>query len=177
MNYQIIKAEINDAEEILKIQKSAYQSEAERYNNYDIPPLKQTIVEIRNQFKTHIFLKVTLEGKIIGTVRGCKKNKTCYVGRLCVHPDMQNQGIGTALMKKIEKYFNTERFELFVGSKSDKNIHLYQKLGHNIFKTNQYESGDIEIFYMEKFSKKYANFRLKLTHFFRLILTHPISCF
>ncbi|MBI4743674.1 MAG: hypothetical protein HY776_02460 [Actinobacteria bacterium] len=57
MNYQILKAEINDAEEILKIQKLAYQIEAERYNNHDIPPLKQTVEELKNQFKDHIILK------------------------------------------------------------------------------------------------------------------------
>ncbi len=151
MNYQITKAKVNDAEEILKIQKLAYQSEAERYNNYDIPPLKQTIEELKEQFKNHIILKAVLDEKVIGTIRAYQKNETCYVGRLAIRPDMQNQGIGTSLMKEIEKYFNPERFELFVGSKSDKNIHLYQKLGYNIFKTNQYECGDIEIYYMEKF--------------------------
>lgn len=94
-----------------------------------------------------------MDGKIIGTIRAHQKDVTCYVGRLAVHPDMQNQGIGTALMKEIERYFNLERFELFVGSKSGKNIHLYQKCGYNVFKTNKYECGDIEIFYMEMFPK------------------------
>lgn len=154
MNYQILKAEMNNTEEILKIQKLAYKSEAKRYNNYDIPPLKQTIGELKKQFKNHIILKAVSSGEIIGTVRAYEKNGICYVGRLSVRPNMQNQGIGTSLMKKIEKYFNPERFELFVGSKSDKNIHLYQKLGYNIFETNQYECGNIEIFYMKKIPVK-----------------------
>ncbi|MFH1440452.1 MAG: GNAT family N-acetyltransferase [Candidatus Omnitrophota bacterium] len=154
INYQIKKAEISDAEEILRIQKLAYQSEAERYNNYDIPPLKQTIGELKKQFKNHIILKAVSGSEIIGTVRAYEKDGTCYIGRLSVHPNMQNQGIGTSLIGEIEKYFNPERFELFVGSKSDKNIHLYQKLGYNIFKINQYECGNIEIFYMEKIPVK-----------------------
>ena len=45
---------------------------------------------------------------------------------------------------------NRKRFELFVGSKSDKNIYLYQKLRYNIYETIKYECGDIENFYMEK---------------------------
>jgi len=153
MNYQIEKAEINDAEEILKIQKLAYQIEANRYNNYDIPPLKQTVEELKNQFKDHIILKAESNNKIIGTVRAYEKNGTCYVGRLAIHPDMQNQGIGTALMKEIEKLYNPKRYELFVGSKSDNNIYLYQKLGYNIYERNQYECGNIEIFYMERIHK------------------------
>jgi hypothetical protein len=43
MNYQITQAEPKDAEEILLVQKSAYRSEAELYNDYDIPPLNQAV--------------------------------------------------------------------------------------------------------------------------------------
>lgn len=43
---EIVQASVTDAEEILKLQKLAYQIEAERYNDYNIPPLKQTIEEI-----------------------------------------------------------------------------------------------------------------------------------
>ena len=150
MGYQILQAIIDDAEEILKLQKLAYQIEAERYNNFDIPPLKQTREELKNQFKDHIILKAVSNGKIIGTVRAHEKNGTCFIGRLAVQPDMQNQGIGTALMKEIEKQYTPERYELFVGSNSDNNIHVYEKLGYNIFKKDAYECGDITIYYMEK---------------------------
>ncbi len=40
-------ANISDLEEILKLQKLAYKSEAEIYNDYSIPPLLQTIDEIK----------------------------------------------------------------------------------------------------------------------------------
>ncbi len=60
----------------------------------------------------------------------------------------------TALTREIEKLYSPKRYELFVGSKSDKNIHPYQKLGYNVYKTDQYECENIEIFYMEKFHKK-----------------------
>ncbi len=93
MDYQITKAIIDDAEEILKLQKLAYQIEAKRYNNFDIPALKQTLEELKNQFKNHIILKAVSNGKIIGTVRAYEKDGTCFIGRLAVLPDMQNQGI------------------------------------------------------------------------------------
>jgi ribosomal protein S18 acetylase RimI-like enzyme len=147
---QIVRSTVDDAREILKLQKLAYQSEAERYDNYDIPPLTQTIEEVIDQFKTHIFLKAISGGKMVGTVRAHEEHGICYIGRLAVHPDRQNLGIGTALMKAIEGYYRPERFELFVGSKSNKNIYLYRKLGYSIYKTDKYECGDIEIYYMEK---------------------------
>ena len=112
--------------------------------------LRRHAGEILDQFSTNIFLKAVSQGKIVGTVRAVEKNGTCHIGRLAVHPDMQNKGIGTALIKEIEKYFTPRRYELFTGSKSARNIKLYQKLGYSIYKTAKYGCGEIEIFYMEK---------------------------
>jgi ribosomal protein S18 acetylase RimI-like enzyme len=150
---KILRSDVTDAEKILKLQKWAYQSEAERYNDYNITPLKQTLPDIIEQFKTHIFLKVLFENKIVGSVRAYEENETCYIGRLAVAPEMQNQGIGTALMKEIERLYGSKRYELFVGTKSDKNIYLYKKLGYDIYKKNNYGCGKIEIFYMQKVNK------------------------
>ncbi len=150
MHMKILKADVSDAGEILGLQKLAYLIEAERYDDYDIHPLKQTLEEIREQFKDHTFLKAVQGDRIIGSVRAGEKDGTCYIGRLAVHPEMQNKGIGTALMQEIEKCCVQARFELFVGSKSENNIHLYRKLGYNIYKTARYGCGNIEIFYMEK---------------------------
>jgi len=150
MNIRIEQAGIEDAEEILGLQKLAYRSEGELYNNYGILPLTETTEEIKGCFKTHIFLKAVSESTIIGTVRAFAKDGTCFVGRLAVRPAMQNQGVGASLMNEVEKYFKPKRFELFVGTKSEKNIHLYQKLGYSIFKKENYGCGDIEVFYMEK---------------------------
>jgi len=37
-------------------------------------------------------------------------------------------------MEVIEGHFNPQRFELFTGSKSVKNLALYNKLGYTIYK-------------------------------------------
>jgi GNAT superfamily N-acetyltransferase len=153
MDYHIVKAELSDAEEILKLQKLAYRIEAELYDNYEIAPLKQTVDELEMQFRDHIILKAVSDDRIIGTVRAIEGDETCYVGRLAVRPDLQNRGIGTALMIEIEKLCHPKRYELFVGVKSYNNIHLYEKLGYNIYLKDQYGCGNIEIFYMEKINR------------------------
>jgi len=151
---KIVQATIENAEEILKLQKLAYHSEAELYNNYNISPITQTIGEIKDQFKNHIFLKALSEVEIVGTVRAYEKDGTCYIGRLAVSPKMQNQGIGRALLVEIESYFKANRFELFTGTKSEKNINLYQRSGYSIFKKEKQGCGGaVEICYMEKFCK------------------------
>jgi ribosomal protein S18 acetylase RimI-like enzyme len=147
---EINQATITDAEEILDLQKQAFLEEAKRYNNFDIPPLHQTIEELEEDFSTHVVLKAISDNKIIGTVRAYEDGGTCYIGRLAVRPELQNRGIGTALMREIEHKFSPRRFELFVGDKSDNNIHLYTKLGYSVFKTGGDDCGAVEILFMEK---------------------------
>jgi ribosomal protein S18 acetylase RimI-like enzyme len=132
---EIERATVLDAEEILFLQKLAYQSEGEIHNDFNIPPLVQTLKSIEKDFEIQFFLKAVMDRRIIGSVRAFVKEGTCYIGRLIVHPEFQNQGVGTKLMYEIEKIFNhCKRFELFTGDKSEKNLYLYQKLGYRIYK-------------------------------------------
>ena len=148
----IERANLKDAEEILKLQKLAYQSEAAIYNDYTIPPLTQTLEEIQNDFSTHTFLKASTGEKIIGSVNARILDGTCFIGRLIVHPGFQNQGIGTKLLHEIERRSSdAERFELFTGSKSEWNLYLYQKLGYQIFKREALNE-NVELVYLEKFT-------------------------
>jgi len=154
----IERAVTDDAEEILSLQKIAYRSEAEIYNDFTIPPLTQTLEGIKKDFENQFFLKAIIDGKIIGSVRAFAKEGTCYVGRLIVHPDFQNRGIGTHLMNRIEKDFKeAKRFEIFTGHKSERNLYLYQKLGYQPFKSVK-ANEKLTIVYLEKrFLKKSRN--------------------
>lgn len=116
--------------------EDAYLSEAEIYNGYSPPPLIQTLKEIKQEFSQQVFLKATKEDRnIIGSVRAYLEKETAYIGRLIVKPDSQNKGIGTRLMQAIEQHFKfADRYELFTGYKSARNLYLYQKLGYLEFK-------------------------------------------
>lgn len=128
---RIETADVSDAGAILELQKLCYQSEAALFNDYRIPPLTQTLEELRLEFGSRVFLKAVASDSIIGSVRAFIREGTCHIGRLIVHPGHQNRGIGTRLMASIESRFpQAERFELFTGEKSVKNLHLYGRLGY-----------------------------------------------
>ncbi len=146
----IERATVADAAEILDLQKLAYISEAEIYKDYTIRPLMQTPEEIENDFENHVFLKAVRDGRIVGSVRARIHRETCLIGRLIVHPALQNRGIGTRLMKEIESAFeNARRFQLFTGYKSERNIHLYQKLSYQVLRKERINE-NLELVYMEK---------------------------
>ncbi|MBN1993446.1 MAG: GNAT family N-acetyltransferase [Anaerolineae bacterium] len=137
----ITRANIDDAQEILALQKLAYQMEAERYNDDTLPPLIQTLAEIQTDFEKMLFLKAVLDDRIVGSVRAAVVDGACLVGRLIVHPDFQNRGIGTKLMQELEGCFqNIKRFELFTGHKTAGALHIYKKLGYREFKQKEMET-------------------------------------
>jgi GNAT superfamily N-acetyltransferase len=147
----IVKATQNDLPEIFDLQKLAYLSEAKLLNYYLIQPLTQTLDEVEQEFSKGIILKMIDEkiDKIIGSVRAYEENDRVYVGKLFVHPDYQNKGFGTKLLKEIEIYYTNKTFELFTTSKSLKNIALYLKNEYKEFKRKRI-TDDLEFIYLEK---------------------------
>ena len=146
----IKKAQKEDLEEILKLQYLAYQSEAKLFGNMDIPPLKQAIEKVYDEFQKGTILKaVDDRGGIIGSVRAYQENGTVYIGKLMVYPKMQKKGIGTKLLLEIENEYPNQRYELFTSTRSEKNIALYQKLGYEIFDEEQVTE-ELRFVYMEK---------------------------
>src|SRR5208283_1317204 len=147
----IERAHNDDLGEILALQKLAYQSEAELYDDHSIPPLTQTIEGIEGDFRSHLFLKATISEMIVGSVRAYMNHGTCYVGRLMVHPDFQNQGIGTKLLQAIEHHCSgAKRFELFTRHRSERNTHLYEKNRYREFRREQPSKNIIMVFMGKK---------------------------
>lgn len=146
----IMKAQEEDLEKILELQYLAYQSEAKLFSNMDIPPLKQTIEEVYDEFQRGIILKAEDDGgNIIGSVRAYQEDGTVHIGKLMVHPKMQKKGIGTKLLLEIENEYPNQRYELFTSTKSISNIRLYEKLGYKIFK-EEAASRELQFIYLQK---------------------------
>ncbi len=146
----VVRAEKEDLKEILDLQYLAYQSEAALFGNKDIPPSKETLSELEAEFEKGIVLKMVSEdGRIIGSVRSCAKDKTAYIGKLMVHPDFRGKGYGSKLLREIERYYVDTRYELFTSTRSVDNIRLYEKLGYKIFDEKKI-TDELVFVYMEK---------------------------
>jgi phosphoribosylanthranilate isomerase len=143
-------ARVSEAAEILALQKLAYRSEAELNRDFTIPPLLQTLAEIESEFYRKLFLRAKADGRIVGSVRAEIRGQTCHIGRLIVHPDWQNRGIGSRLLGEIEADFpQAERYELFTSERSERNLHLYQKAGYRILRREALNER-VTLVYLEK---------------------------
>lgn len=132
MNNNILKATISDLPDILELQKIAFRPVANLLANPEIQPMIQTYDELLQEFNDGIILKYVQGCQIIGSVRAyVDDDNVCHVGKLIVHPDYQNKGIGRALMVEIEKKITTcPKYLLFTGEITPNTLYLYTKLGY-----------------------------------------------
>lgn len=146
----ITKATPEDLQEILDLQYLAYQSEAELFGSKDIPPLKQTLDEVVDEYNSGTILKMTdPDGAIIGSVRAYESEGTVYIGKLMVHPSCRRRGYGRRLLSEIEKYYPGRRYELFTSTRSLDNIRLYESCGYRQF-DQKAVTEELVFVYMEK---------------------------
>ena len=150
----ICRANQTDFPEILAIQKKAFLSEAEFYQNFNIQPMTQTLEEMKTECLEKIVLKAIVDGQIVGSIRANTTDNICMVNKLVVLPEFQKRGIGKKLLLEIETYFtDVDKFKLQTGAFSKTNIGLYTKTGYQIVGRSMFEGG-VEAVVMEKVVQK-----------------------
>jgi ribosomal protein S18 acetylase RimI-like enzyme len=146
----IERANEADLPAILVLQRLAFLTEAEIYGDHSIPPLTQTEESLRAEFGRAVFLKATVAGELVGSVRASCSGTTCHIARLAVSPAHRRRGIAASLMRAIEGVFGeARRFELFTGDRSESNLRLYRGLGYAEFKREPL-SESVSLVFMEK---------------------------
>ena len=139
-----------DLPEILALQKTAFAAEAQLVNDWNIPPLTQTLDELADDWRKGIMLKAVNEGgPIIGTVRGHMAPDGFYIGRLAVQPQWQGRGCGSALLEAMIARAEPNRLVLFTSTKSERNLRLYEKFGFTHFKKSTTATG-VPLIWLEK---------------------------
>ena len=152
---EIRPARPGDAPQILELQRLAYRSVAEQYDDVTLPPLTETLGDLITGFGTHTILVASGSGgdaaaAIVGTVRARVVGDTAHVGRLAVHPALQGQGIGRQLLVAIEHAVApVDRYELFTGHRSERSLTMYERAGYRRLRTVR-ESDRLSLTFLEK---------------------------
>ncbi|KTR93698.1 GCN5 family acetyltransferase [Microbacterium testaceum] len=136
----------DDAGEVLTVQRAAFASEALIYGDPDMPPLTQTLEEVRAELVENLGCVAITDHRIVGAVRARRDGSLLLIGRLAIAPDQQGEGLGTLLLGAVEergREAGATEAELFTGGLSEANQRLYEREGYH----RSEETADGEIFY------------------------------
>lgn len=161
----ITPARTADAEEILALQRAAYRIEAERYQDFGLPPLIETpadlvaILETSTRPSRRTAARGTVlaarrrddaTGVIVGTARAVVRGDTAHIGRISVLPRLHGQGIGRQLLAAIEQATApVRRYALFTGHRSERNLRMYERAGYGRVGSER-QSAAVVLIHLEK---------------------------
>jgi GNAT superfamily N-acetyltransferase len=118
------------AGELLTLQRAAYVTEAQLYDDVRLPALVQTLDDLVHELAASTCVAAVAGTRLVGAVRTRERDGVLHIGRLVVAPDRQGQGIGTRLLLAAEQATGLPRATLFTGARSTANLRLYQRHGY-----------------------------------------------
>jgi len=146
------------AGELLTVRRAAFVSEAQVYDDPHIPPLTQTLDELKADLADPgvVTIGAWSGHRLVGSIRVAVDGAKATLGRLAVVPDLQQQGIGTQLLLAVPQYLPQGITEVwvFTGKDSVANIAMYGKHGfeHEFDQT----TGDLTYAYLRKILGEHA---------------------
>ncbi len=126
-----------DAPELLVLQRACWVPEARANESFDIPPMTESLEELRSSFDDWTTWVVRSAGRLVGSVRGRVSpadHAVWETGRLMVAPDLQGRGLGRALLAHNEAAAPDGCTTLWIntGARSAGNIRMYKKSGYRV---------------------------------------------
>ena len=138
---RISRIRVEDAGEVLTVQRAAFVSEAQIYGSADMGPLTQTLEQVEAELADGKgWVARRADGRLVGAMRYREADDVLLIGRIAIAPDAQGEGIGRRLLAAAEESSGMAEAELFTGSLSEANLRLYQDCGY--VETERIEQGD-----------------------------------
>lgn len=126
------KASIEDAEELLALQREVFMPLYKKYNDHETSPVTQTMERFKAKFGRGDYFKILFEAELAGSVFVYEKSP----GLMRLHiinilEKYHNKGIAQAVMKRLEiMYPEADAWELDTILTEERNCYLYEKMGY-----------------------------------------------
>ena len=151
MNIEFRKAETADAELLIEIYNAAFYSDYIRYGA--CPAYGKTKEMMEQSIKDYPKFLILYNSRPVGSV-SCKETGIGIyeIGCLCVIPEYQGKGFGTAAMEFIKTYYqNWKKITLVTPADKTENIRFYtEKCGFDIHSVEMDGSVKVDRFVLKR---------------------------
>lgn len=135
MNIELIRASVDDAQEIWEIQVKSFKSLLDKYQDFETSPANEPVDKVIgriSQGETYYYF-ICADGVKVGAIRVFVHPTAGYkkISPLFVLPEYQNRGIAQKTMQMCEEIHGAENWRLDTILQEAGNCHLYEKMGYH----------------------------------------------
>lgn len=152
---RLIRADIEDAERIWKMQKEAFALLLERYQDVELnpacEPIDKVIMRLNQKFTYYYLLES--EGEIVGAIRVVDKKeegKRKRISPLFILPKHWNRGYAQKAMLLVEEIHGSTGWELDTILQENGNCYLYEKMGYRATGKTEVVNEQMTLVFYEK---------------------------
>ncbi len=123
----------SDLQGLLEIQRAAFMRYTEFLRPDQIPPLSETLSDVRQDNRLKKILVAEWNSVLSGSIRYSIRGGVCAIERLSVSPDHQGNSVGRALVSEVEQRAkgNAHKIYLETGLLANNLLMFYTKLGYS----------------------------------------------
>ena len=127
------EARESDLEALLTAQKAAFMRYTDFLQPEQLPPLNESIDQVRTDLRLKTILVSENGSGIAGSIRYSVKAGVCIIERLSVIPKQQGKGVGRALVKAVEERAEGKAHKIYLetGLLAHNLLLFYTKLGYS----------------------------------------------
>lgn len=136
MGITLLRANIDDAEELHAMQVEAFKELLEKYQDFDTSPANESVEKVearlRQDFTYYYFICIGQQKA--GAIRVIDKKENGINKRISpifILPEFQGKGIAQKAIRLCEETHGNENWELDTILQEPKNCHLYEKMGYH----------------------------------------------
>ena len=155
MEVTLLRAGLEDAEELHAMQIKTFGELLDKYQDYDMNPANESLekVEMRLKQSFTCYYFICAGSQKAGAIRIVDKKeagKSKRISPLFILPEFQGQGIAQRAIRLCEEIHGTEEWELETILQEPKNCHLYEKMGYRKTGKTEIVNDKLTLVYYEK---------------------------
>lgn len=134
MEIKLVRASMEDAEEIWRMQRIAFAGLLARYQDFDTNPGNEPLAKVqwRLSLPATYFYFIRVDGENAGAIRIIDHHDESRkrISPLFVLPEYRGKGVGQAAIREAERLHGETHWNLGTILQEPKNCHLYEKMGY-----------------------------------------------